>query len=135
MASSPKITEYIGRIAPKDKVGLYMGCSFLPVFAGSTIGGVISGNIYGSMSDKVTLMIREVTARGLQIPEISKAFSATDYFNKAGELMGMDQNQLTQYLWNTYNPSNIWYVILAIGFFSVTALYFYDRLLLNKKAQ
>ncbi|MDQ1770076.1 MFS transporter [Labilibaculum sp. A4] len=135
MASSPKITEYIGRIAPKDKVGLYMGCSFLPVFAGSTIGGVISGNIYGSMSDKVTLMIREVTARGLQIPEISKDFSATDYFNKAGELMGMDQNQLTQYLWNTYNPSNIWYVILAIGFFSVTALYFYDRLLLNKKAQ
>ncbi|MDM8159284.1 MFS transporter [Labilibaculum sp. K2S] len=135
MASSPKITEYIGRIAPKDKVGLYMGCSFLPVFAGSTIGGVISGNVYGNMSDKVTLMIREVTARGLQIPEISKDFSATDYFNKAGELMGMDQNQLTQYLWDTYNPSNIWYVILAIGFFSVTALYFYDRLLLNKKAQ
>lgn len=134
MASSPKITEYIGRIAPKDKVGLYMGCSFLPVFAGSTIGGVISGNVYGGMSDKVTLLIREVKMKGLQIPEISKDFSATEYFNKAGELMGMDQNQLTQHLWNTYNPSNIWYVILAIGFFSVTALYFYDRLLLNKKA-
>src|SRR5690606_35914101 len=27
MAGSPKITEYIGRIAPKDKVALYMGCS------------------------------------------------------------------------------------------------------------
>jgi dipeptide/tripeptide permease len=134
MSSSPKITEYIGRIAPKDKVGLYMGCSFLPVFVGSTLGGFISGNVYGSMSDKVTLLVREVTIRGLQIPEISKDYSATDYFNKAGELMGMDQNQLTQYLWNTYHPSNIWYVILAIGFFSVTALYFYDRLLLNKKA-
>ena len=133
MASSPKITEYIGRIAPKDKVGLYMGCSFLPVFVGSTLGGVISGNVYGSMSDKVNLMIREVEARGLNIPEISKDFSATDYFNKAGELMGMDQSQLTQYLWTTYNPSNIWYVILAIGFFAVIALYFYDKLLLNKK--
>ena len=134
MASSPKITEYIGRIAPKDKVGLYMGCSFLPVFAGSTLGGVISGNVYGSMSDKVNLLVREVEKRGLDIPAISKDFSATEYFNRAGELMGMNQNELTQFLWNTYNPDNIWYVILAIGLFAVIALYFYDKLLLNKKS-
>ncbi|GAB7088842.1 MFS transporter [Marinifilum fragile] len=134
MASSPKITEYIGRIAPKDKVGLYMGCSFLPVFAGSTLGGVISGNVYGSMSDKVTLLVKEVEKRGLDIPAISKDFSATEYFNRAGELMGMNQSELTQFLWNTYNPGNIWYVILAIGLFAVVALYFYDKLLLNKKS-
>lgn len=60
MASSPKITEYIGRIAPADKVGLYMGCSFLPVFLGSTLAGIISGNVYGSMSDKVNLLVNEV---------------------------------------------------------------------------
>lgn len=134
MASSPKITEYIGRIAPKDKVGLYMGCSFLPVFVGSTLGGIISGNVYGSMSDKVTLLVREVKSRGLNIPEISKEFSTTDYFNWAGELMGMNQKQLTDYLWSTHNPSQIWYVILAIGFFATIALYFYDRFLLNRKA-
>ncbi len=133
MSSSPKITEYIGRIAPKDKVGLYMGCSFLPVFAGSTLGGIISGNVYGSMSDKVTLMIREVKTRGIDVPAISKDFSATDYFNRAGELMGMDQNQLTEYLWNTHNPSHIWYVILGIGFFASCALYFYDKFLLTAK--
>jgi dipeptide/tripeptide permease len=133
MASSPKITEYIGRIAPKDKVGLYMGCSFLPVFAGSTLGGVISGNVYGSMSDKVNLLIQEVDKRGLDIPAISKDFSATDYFNRAGELMGMNQNELTQYLWTTYQPDNIWYVILAIGLFAVVALYFYDKILMGKK--
>jgi dipeptide/tripeptide permease len=134
MASSPKITEYIGRIAPKDKVGLYMGCSFLPVFAGSTLGGIISGNVYGGMSDKVNLLVKEVEKRGLDIPAISKDFSATDYFNRAGELMGMNQNELTQFLWNTYQPGNIWYVILAIGLFAVVALYFYDKLLLNKKS-
>jgi len=133
MASSPKITEYIGRIAPKDKVGLYMGCSFLPVFVGSTLGGIISGNVYGSMSDKVSLMVREVESRGFDIPAISKEFSTTDYFNKAGELMNMNQNELTQYLWTTHQPENIWYVILAIGFFAVIALYFYDKLLLKNK--
>ncbi|NOU61680.1 MFS transporter [Marinifilum caeruleilacunae] len=134
MASSPKITEYIGRIAPKDKVGLYMGCSFLPVFAGSTLGGIISGNVYGSMSDKVNLLVTEVEKRGLDIPAISKDFSATEYFNRAGELMGMNQTELTQFLWNTYHPGSIWYVILAIGLFAVIALYFYDKLLLNKKS-
>ena len=134
MASSPKITEYIGRIAPKDKVGLYMGCSFLPVFGGSWLAGKISGNVYGSMSDKVNLLAAEVEKRGLDIPAISKEFSTTNYFNRAGELMGMNQNELTQYLWNTYHPQNIWYVILAIGFFAVIALYFYDKLLLNKKS-
>jgi proton-dependent oligopeptide transporter, POT family len=30
MAGSPKVTEYIGRIAPKDKIALYMGCAYLP---------------------------------------------------------------------------------------------------------
>ena len=31
MASSPRIQEYIGRIAPRDKVALYMGVSYLPL--------------------------------------------------------------------------------------------------------
>jgi len=131
MASSPKITEYIGRIAPADKVGLYMGCSFLPVFLGSTLAGIISGNLYGSMSDKVNLLVKEVGIRGLDIPAISKDFSATDYFNKAGELMDMNQNELTQYLWNTHHPDNIWYVILAIGLISVISLFLYDRFMIK----
>jgi MFS family permease len=35
MSSSPKITEYIGRIAPSDKTALYMGCSYIPLEATS----------------------------------------------------------------------------------------------------
>jgi dipeptide/tripeptide permease len=133
MASSPKITEYIGRIAPKDKVGLYMGCSFLPVFVGSSIGGIISGNVYGTMSDKITLLKREVAERGLQIPEISKEFTQNDYFNKAGELMNMDQNQLTDYLWNNHNPGQIWMVLLSIGLIATLGLFLYDKFLLKTK--
>ncbi|WP_461630596.1 MFS transporter [Labilibaculum euxinus] len=131
MAGSPKITEYIGRIAPADKKALYMGYSFIPVFLGNVFAGFISGNVYQDMSDKTLFVKQEVAKRGL---EISESLSQNEYFNRAAESMSMTPNELTNYLWSSYNPSKIWYVILAIGLFAVLALYFYDRLLLNKKA-
>ncbi|BAX79871.1 MFS transporter [Labilibaculum antarcticum] len=131
MAGSPKITEYIGRIAPADKKALYMGYSFIPVFLGNVFAGFISGNVYQNMSDKTLFVKQEVAKRGL---EISENLSQNEYFNKAAESMNMNPMELTNYLWTSYNPSKIWYIILAIGLFSVVALYFYDRLLLNKKA-
>lgn len=131
MAGSPKITEYIGRIAPADKKALYMGYSFIPVFLGNVFAGFISGNVYQNMSDKTTFVKQEIAKRGL---EISEGLSQNEYFNQAAASMNMNPNELTNYLWTTYNPSKIWYVILAIGLFAVVALYLYDRFLLNKKA-
>jgi len=131
MAGSPKITEYIGRIAPADKKALYMGYSFIPVFLGNVFAGIISGNVYQNMSDKTLFVKQEAAKRGL---EISESLSQNEYFNQAAKSMNMNPMELTNYLWTSYNPSKIWYVILAIGLFAVAALYFYDKLLLNKKA-
>ena len=57
MAGSPKITEYIGRIAPHDKKALYMGYSFIPVFIGNVFAGIISGVVYQNMADKVMISL------------------------------------------------------------------------------
>ncbi|MCD4745739.1 MAG: MFS transporter [Bacteroidales bacterium] len=132
MASSPKILEYIGKIAPKDKVALYMGCYFLPMSAGNFFAGILSGNVYGALSDKITLLKTEIAKRGLSIPEISDNFTQNDYIDRACLLIGIDKNQLTQMLWDTYNPSKIWIVFSCIGLISVIALYFYNRFLLEK---
>ncbi|MFZ4412288.1 MAG: MFS transporter [Bacteroidales bacterium] len=133
MASSPKISEYIGRIAPKDKTALYMGTSFLPLAGGNFFAGILSGNVYTQMSDKISLLKTEVAARGLQIPEISDSFSQNDYIRQASQAMGMTSHELTQYLWNTYHPSNIWMVFSGIGVFTALMLFLYDRLLLKSK--
>lgn len=133
MSSSPRIQEYIGIIAPKDKTALYMGCSYLPFAAGSFFAGIISGSVYEKMSDKVSLLEKEIERRGLQIPEISDAFSQNDYFQKAGELLDMNQREITNLLWNTYQPNQILYVILGIGIFSAIALFFYDKFLVGRK--
>ncbi|OFY52223.1 MAG: hypothetical protein A2X22_09655 [Bacteroidetes bacterium GWF2_49_14] len=134
MASSPKISEYVARIAPKDKVALYMGCSFIPYAGGNFFAGQISGGVYAKLSDKITLLQQEVATRGLEIPAISGDFTQTDYLNRAGELMGMNGRQLTDYLWQAYNPNKIWYVVFGIGLLTVALMFLYDRLIIRRKS-
>lgn len=50
MAASPTSQEYIGRIAPSDKVALFMGYYFVAVALGNLFGGVLSGYTYGKIA-------------------------------------------------------------------------------------
>jgi len=131
MSSSPKTSEYIARIAPKDKIALYMGCSFLPYAGGNFFAGQISGGVYQNLSDKVTLLQRAVADKGFDIPAISETFTQNDYFNRAGELFGMDNQQLTDFLWQTYHPMKIWYVVFGVGILTVVLLWLYDKFILK----
>jgi MFS family permease len=133
MSSSPKITEYIGRIAPKDKVALYMGMSFLPIAGGNFIGGPLSGKVYARFADKTTLLKQEITNRGLDLPEITESFSKTDYWNQAKDVLNLTDIELTQLLWTNHSPDNIWIVYTSIGVFTAIALLLYDKLLLKSK--
>jgi proton-dependent oligopeptide transporter, POT family len=132
MASSPKILEYVGRIAPEDKVALYMGCYFIPMAGGNFLAGILSGSVYGNIADKITLLQREVAARGLSIPDISASFSQNEYLAQAASRMGMTPQELTLYLWNTYHPSRIWMIFTGIGLLTVAALYVYNRFIVKK---
>ena len=133
MSSSPKITEYIGRIAPMDKTALYMGCSFIPVALGNIFAGIVSGNIFQNLSDKITLTKKELIYRGIDIQSIGEHFTKNEYFNQAALKMKMDNNQLTQYLWDKYNPSSFWLVVLGIGIFASASLLLYDQFIVRKK--
>jgi proton-dependent oligopeptide transporter, POT family len=46
MLASPKAKEYAGRIAPPDKVGMYMGYFYWCVALGNLFGGLLSGMSY-----------------------------------------------------------------------------------------
>jgi MFS family permease len=124
MACSPKITEYIGLIAPKNKKALYMGYSFIPVFIGNVFAGFISGNVYQTMSDKVVISERFAAEKGLQIAE---KLSSNESFNEIARQVGLTPQELTGSLWETYNPSSIWIVILSIGVIAALSLFIYDR--------
>ncbi len=129
MAASPKITEYIGNIAPADRKALYMGYSFIPVFLGNVFAGFISGGVYGAMADKVRIVRDFAAERGLGVPE---GLSQNDYFaNVAGQL-GMAPDELTDTLWQQYHPYNMWIVIFGIGLAATLLLWIYDRWIVRK---
>ncbi|MDR2472108.1 MAG: MFS transporter [Tannerella sp.] len=129
MAASPKITEYIGRIAPPDRKALYMGYSFIPVFLGNIFAGFISGNVYQAMSDKKLLTQRFAAEKGLHLAD---ELSSGEYFNQVAAQSGMTPQQLTDTLWTTFNPSQIWLVILSIGMLAAVSLFVFDRKMMKQ---
>jgi len=133
MASSPKFTEYIGRIAPEDKKALYMGTSFLPIAASHQLAGWISGRPYEKIADKLYLLKEEVAKRGLSIPEITDQFSKNDYFKEAARQMNFNEAQLRDFLWTNYHPSQIWMLFAGIAVSATFFLFIYDRFILPKK--
>ncbi|MCZ7604453.1 MAG: MFS transporter [Ignavibacteriales bacterium] len=64
MMASPKQKEYTGRIAPPDKVALYMGYFYWAVALGNLFGGILSGQMYAAF------------ARDMQRPDIMWAIFA-----------------------------------------------------------
>jgi hypothetical protein len=133
MSFSPKILEYISSMAPRDKAALYMGSNFLPMAMGNLLGGLLSGRIYEILSDKYVLLGREIKRWGLDMPAISDHFTKNDYFNRAAELMGMDNRSLTEYLWLNYYPSRFGLILITIGVLTALGLLIYDKFIYRYK--
>ncbi len=120
MTFSPKILEYIGRIAPREKAALYMGTQFVPIALGNFIGGFISGVVYNSISDKY-----ELTRKLL--PELAHNITNDQLFEQAAMTLKTDKAGLTKLLWDNYHPNYFGFVLLGLGLFSVVLLYLYDK--------
>jgi POT family proton-dependent oligopeptide transporter len=133
MAFSPKILEYIGRLAPDDRAALYMGTYFMPIAAGNIFAGLLSGKIYEITADKFIMLGKEVSKWGLQIPQISETFSQNDYLAAAAHGMGMDVSQLNQYLWINYNPALFGLILMGIGLLACLLLIVYDKFIFRYK--
>ena len=133
MMTNPTFSSFIALISPKGKEALYMGTYFLPVFAGNFLTTFVSGNLYEAWSDKLSLLQVEMASRGIAMPQITEAFTKNDYFASASQKMGMTQTQMTQFLWDHYQPNRIWYVITGIGVVTILALVIYDRAVIRSK--
>ena len=70
MMSSPTVSSFIALITPKGKEGLYQDTYFLPVAASYAVTSFISGNLYQSWSDKLSLLQKEMTSRKIPMPEV-----------------------------------------------------------------
>lgn len=133
MMTNPTFSSFIAIISPKGKEALYQGAYFLPIFVGNFLTTFVSGNLYQAWSDKLSLLQAEMQKRGLDMPEVGEGFSKNDYFALASEKLGMSTDQMTEFIWNAYNPNKIMYVIVGIGLITMLALAIYDRMIIKPK--
>ena len=133
MMTNPTFSSFIALISPKGKEALYMGTYFLPIFLGNFLTTFVSGNLYQAWSDKLSLLQTEMSKRGIDMPEITQEFTKNNYFASASEKLGMTETEMTQFIWDSYNPNKIWYVIVAIGVVTILALTVYDRIVIRPK--
>ena len=132
MTSNPKFSDYIAKISPKGKEALYMGTYFLPIAVANLLTKWITGDLYEKYSDKVALIRRELTSRNIELPAIEGGYSKNDFYAEAAQKLEMSQKQMTEFMWNTYHPSNIWYVIAGIGVLTIVGLLIYNSVLSRK---
>ncbi len=50
MMASPTSQEFVGRIAPANRKALYMGYYFVAIALGNLFGGILSGQLYGTLA-------------------------------------------------------------------------------------
>ena len=131
MGSSPKFTEYVGKIAPADQKALYMGTSFLPIAVAHQLAGWLSGDVYEKIADKIYLLQQEIAKQEISIPDISGDFTKNDYVNMASEKLGMNNEELIQFLWQNYHPANIWIIYSGIAVSAVVLLWLYNRFVIK----
>jgi len=157
MTANPKFSAYIAEISPKGKEALYMGTYFLPVFVGNVIAGWISGSIYGKMSAKISLAQNEAVAQGIDmmdkngqlvtytktgfkvvddagnvVKDAVTEITKNDYIAQVSDKIGMNANDFTQHLWDTYHPNEILWVFVGIGVFTFLTLVFYDKIYVKR---
>ncbi len=190
MTSNPKFSDYIAKISPKGKEALYMGTYFLPISAANLLTKWITGDLYEKYADKVSILARELSKRGIELPKVgtpltreqfieklqalkgmnleevlkfipsneqiknwspivknikhyaknhgienlslSGEYSKNDLIRDAADKLHMTPDQLTQFLWEQYHPSQIWYTIAGIGLITILGLVLYDRIVASQ---
>lgn len=78
------------------------------------------------------------TSKSININQVHFPFSKNEYFTLAEQKLGMSHWDMTNMLWETYNPNKIWFVIVGIGIFSIISLTIYDKMIikpLEKRSQ
>jgi proton-dependent oligopeptide transporter, POT family len=127
MISSPRTQEYVSRIAPSDKVGVYMGFSFLPVAFGNFIGGFVYGRVYGSMANLYRCIIAELDKAGFPNAQALSDLDHERIMAIGMEYFGMSSFELKAHLFEIYQPYKIWWVFGAIGMGTVIMFLIFNK--------
>lgn len=141
MLTGPKKNEFLGLIAPPGKKALYLGYVNIPVGIGTFIGAKLTGWLYGDYGEKATLALKYLVEHTDYLGEHGRptwdgevgsleqtvGVGRDEAMTTLIEVLGQNNQEVTDLLWNTYQPYQVWYVFAAIGVASTVGLLFFNR--------
>ncbi|MCA9667124.1 MAG: MFS transporter [Myxococcales bacterium] len=138
MLTGPKKNEYFGLIAPQGKKALYLGYVNIPVAIGAGTGALIAGWVYGNYGEKAVLALRYIAEKtpfgqakqwsgDIAALQSTLGIARKEAAAKLCAMLDKTPQQVTELLWNTYDPWVVWLPFAAIGAAAGIGLFFYNR--------
>ena len=118
MLCSPKMSEYLGIIAPADKKALYMGYANIPLAVGWGYGSLVGGQIYERAGEKAGLALRYMS----EVLKVQELPDRTQAFAQLTAMLGQSPAAVTKLLWDRYDPSQVWTPFAMAGLLAAAAL-------------
>jgi MFS family permease len=127
MVASPKMSEYLGVIAPKGEEALYMGFANVPLAIGWTSGLLFAGVYYDRVADKANLAVRYLREHALLDEAALANVARTDAMKTLETQLHLDARATTELLFSTYEPQRFWYPFVVVGLASAIGMILYAR--------
>ncbi len=134
MFASPKSSEFIGNIAPKDKTAMYLGFTQFPIGIGWTLEGKIGPTLYDHFGSKERFSRELLSERGMPADSID-AIPQGESFHALIEFTGESAQSLTKLLYESHDIGLLWNIMAMVGVVTCVGLYFYGRWLLTLARQ
>jgi hypothetical protein len=126
MLSSPKSSEYLGNIAPRQKKAMYLGFSQLPLGIGWMAEGYFGQTLYYKYGAIDTVARPALVDAGMSQADAA-AIPIGEAFQKLIEITGQSADVLTAQLYAANNVGKAWFIMAAVGIVSAAGMYVYGR--------
>lgn len=83
---------------------------------------------YATIGKQFTEM---ASIKGIDVSAIHTPFSKSEYFALAEQKLGMSHWEMTNMLWDIYEPNKLWVVVFGIGVISVVSLVLYNKYIIK----
>ncbi len=123
LITNPRFNEYMSGLGKNLYKSMYLGFMNISFAIGLAGGSLLGGWLYKNFGEKSGLAIQYMSENYGIDEQINHSNAISTLMEKAN----LNYYEVTQLLWNTYNPYLIWYVFLGIGILSVILLIIYER--------
>ncbi len=130
MLSSPKFSEFMGNMAPRDKTAMYLGFSQIPLAIGWTLEGKLGPMLYDRLASKERFARALLQERGMSREQVD-LIPQGEAFQRLVAFTHESSATLTRVLYERHSVGLVWLLMAAFGMTSVVGIALYARFILR----